>query len=132
MKKLALLLAVVCAVGFASADETKAPTADTQKTPAKVHQHKTHATKSHDVPAEIVSVDATAKTVTVKGDKENKTLPVDDKAIASIKDLKAGQKVTLVCRDDEKGNHVAVTGVKADVKMESKVPTAAPSPLPKP
>jgi hypothetical protein len=37
---------------------------------------------------------------------------VDAKAVASVKDLKAGQKVTLTCRDNEKGEHEAVTGVK--------------------
>ncbi len=43
-------------------------------------------------------------------------MPVDEKALASVKDLKAGQKVTILCRDNAKGEHVAVAGVKADAK----------------
>jgi hypothetical protein len=33
-------------------------------------------------------------------------------AKVSVKDLKAGEKVTLLCRDNGKGEHQAVTGVK--------------------
>ena len=101
MKKFALLLALVFAAGIAVAQEKKA-------------EHAKPAGKTHEVSAEIVSVDAVAKTVTIKGDMENKTVPVDDKALAAVKDLKAGQKVTLICRDNEKGEHQAVAGVKAE------------------
>ncbi len=144
MKKLALLLAVACTAGFASAQDTAAPASPAPKpvtkAPAKAHSS---AMKSHELSAEVVSVDATAKTLTIKGDTENKTLPVDSKAVAAVKDLKAGQKVTLLCRDDAKGNHVAVTGVKAEAKTDAKTetksdsktmtkaPAANPSPAPK-
>jgi hypothetical protein len=37
---------------------------------------------------------------------------VDAKAVASVKELKAGDKVTLICRDNEKGELQAVAGVK--------------------
>jgi hypothetical protein len=92
MKKFALLLAFVFAAGLVVAGE-----------------HKTH-----EVSAEIVSVDPVAKTVTIKGDQGNKTVPVEEKAVAQVKDLKAGQKVTLICKDDEKGAHQAVAGVKVE------------------
>jgi Cu/Ag efflux protein CusF len=116
MKKLAFVLSFVLAAGvaFAKQAETKPAT----KSPAAATKP---AGKTHEVPAEIVSVDATAKTVTIKSEPANKTLPVDEKAVTSLKDLKAGQKVTLLCRDNDKGEHVAVAGVKAEAK------TAAPS-----
>jgi len=105
MKKLALLFALALTAGAVYAQDAKAPA--TTKAPETMA-----APKTHEVNAEVVSVDAAAKTITVKGEKDNKTVPVDEKALASVKDLKAGQKVTLLCRDNEKGEHVAVTGVK--------------------
>lgn len=101
MKKFALLLALVFAAGIASAEEKKA------------HAMKP-AGNTHEVAAEIVSVDAVAKTVTIKGETGNNTVPVEEKALAAVKELKAGQKVTLICADDEKGAHKAVAGVKAE------------------
>lgn len=107
MKKFALLLAFVFAAGVAVAEEKKAE--------AKA------AGKTHEVATEIVSVDATAKTVTIKGEAGSQTVPVQEKALAAVKDLKAGQKVTLICQDDEKGAHQAVAGVKAEAaKPEQK------------
>ena len=107
MKKLALLFAAVFVVaGVAVADEKPAaPAAASQKTVA--------AAKTHEVEAEIVSVDAAKHTLTLKGDTENKTVPVEgSKAIAALKDVKPGSKVTLVCKDNEKGEHKAVVGIK--------------------
>ena len=101
MKKFALLLAFVFAAGVASAEEKKADAVNP-------------ADKTHEVSAEIVSVDAVAKTVTIKGDKGNTTVPVEEKALAQVKDLKAGQKVTLICLDDATGAHKAVAGVKVE------------------
>ncbi len=128
MKKLALLLSLVVVAGMSYADEAKK--ADTAKPAAQTVAVKTAekaavapaTEKTHEVAAEIVSVDATAKTVTLKGEKTNMTVPVDEKALATVKELKAGQKATLLCRDNEKGEHVAVAGVKADVKADAKAP----------
>jgi len=100
MKKVALLLALVFAAGIAVAEEKKA-----EAKPAG---------KTHEVSAEIVSVDAVAKTVTIKGEPNNMTVPVEEKALAAVKNLKAGQKVTLICQDDAMGAHKAVAGVKAE------------------
>ena len=36
--------------------------------------------------------------------------------LAAVKDLKAGQKVTLLCHDNDKGEHQGVAGVKAAAK----------------
>ena len=104
MKKLALLFAVVFAAGVAMADEKPAaPSAASQKAVAA---------KTHEVEAEIVAVDAVKNTLTLKGETENKTVPVEGKAIASLKDVKVGSKVTLTCKDDDKGAHQAVVGIK--------------------
>jgi phage baseplate assembly protein gpV len=108
MKKLAMLFALVFVAGIAAAAQDPKPAA-----PAKDAPKAAEATaKTHDVEAEVVAYDAAKKALTIKGDPENKTVPVDAKAIASVKDLKAGQKVTLICRDNEKGEHLAVAGVK--------------------
>ena len=110
MKKTALLLAVLVVVaGVASASQTTAPAK-----PAKPMT----MTKTHIVEAEVVSTDATAKTLTIKGD-PNKTVPVDASALAALKTLKTGEKVKLTCRDNEAGEHQAITHIvveKAPVK----------------
>ena len=107
MKNLVLLAALVFA-GSVFAEETKAPA----KPAHPAHAVKAAPAKTHDVEAEIVSVDATAKTVTIKGDPENKTVPVQGKALAGLSSHKAGDKVTLVCLDNDKGEHQAVVAFK--------------------
>jgi hypothetical protein len=105
MKKLALLpLALFVVAGVASASQATAPT-----TPAA----KAAVVKTHVVEAEVVSADVTAKTLTIKGD-PNKTVPVDAAAVASLKTLKAGEKVKLTCRDNDKGDHEAVTQITVE------------------
>jgi len=111
MKKLALLMTLAFVAGTAYAAQAPAPAAKPAEKPAPATEVKTH-----DVAAEIVSVDVTAKTVTIKGEKANATIPVDEKGMAAVKELKAGQKATLICQDDAKGMHKAVVGVKAEVK----------------
>jgi hypothetical protein len=88
----------------ASASQATAPT-----TPAA----KAAVVKTHVVEAEVVSADVTAKTLTIKGD-PNKTVPVDAAAAASLKTLKAGEKVKLTCRDNDKGEHEAVTQITVE------------------
>jgi len=110
MKNLIWLVALAF-VGTALAEETKAP-AHSTKAPAAATT-KAAPAKTHEVAAEIVAVDATAKTITIKGDPDNKTVPVEGKALASLKSHKAGDKVTLVCRDNDKGEHQAVVAIKA-------------------
>jgi hypothetical protein len=69
--------------------------------------------KSHTMTAEIVSVDMNAKTITVKDDKgENHTAPVLAEALEGLKTVKPGDKVTLTCLDNEKGEHQGVSGIK--------------------
>jgi len=113
MKKFALLLSFVFAAGVAAAHETAAA-----KAPAKAEAKATTAThstkpamKTHKVEAEVVSTDLAAKTITIKADPENKTAPVEGKAIAELKTVKAGEKYTLTCRDNEAGEHQAITNI---------------------
>lgn len=104
-------LAVLAFAGVAFAQEAKTETKPA--THPTTHAVKAAPVKVHDVEAEIVSIDEAAKTITIKGDPDNKTVPVEGKALASIKSHKAGDKVTLVCRDNEQGEHQAVVAIKA-------------------
>jgi len=114
MKKFALLLSVVFAAGVAMAQD--APKATDAKAPAQAEAKATtdtHAAKSavktHKVEAEVVSTDLAAKTITLKSETgDNKTAPVEGKAAAELKNVKAGEKWTLTCRDNEAGEHQAV------------------------
>ena len=69
--------------------------------------------KKHDVTAEVVSVDQEAKTITIKTeDGKTTTAPVLGEALGQLKDLQAGQKVTVTCKDKENGDHEGVTTIK--------------------
>ena len=103
MKKLALLVSVLLVAGIASA-QTAAPAKAKSTAPAA---------KTHVVEAEVVSADATAKTLTIKGD-PNKTVAVDASAVSSLKALKSGEKVKLTCRDSATGEHEAVTHITVE------------------
>jgi hypothetical protein len=73
------------------------------------------AGKTHDVKGEVVSVNMEGKTLTFKSETgESKTVPVVDKAVDSLKTLKAGDKVVLTCMDSETGEHQAVSAIKLD------------------
>jgi ABC-type enterochelin transport system substrate-binding protein len=98
MKKLALLLsALLVAAGPSFAGDEKAKS--------------DKAGKTHAVEAEVVSVDTTANTLTIKGD-PNKTVTVDTMAAESLKGLKAGDKVKLTCSDSAAGAHEKVTKIE--------------------
>ena len=105
MKKLALLLPLMLAAGVAFAQETSKT-----NTAGKVQQ--SIAGKTHQVTAEVVSIDAEKHTITLKGDTANNTAPVEGKALAALKSVKPGEKVTVTCRDNDMGEHQAVTEIK--------------------
>jgi hypothetical protein len=112
MKKFALLLPLILVTGVAFAQETS-------KTSAAAKAQQVAATKTHQVTAEVVSIDTVKHTITLKGEMENSTAPVEGKALAALKTVKAGEKVTVTCRDNDKGEHQAVTEIK---------PAAQPAP----
>jgi len=109
MKKFALLLSLVFVAGVVSAQADEAKPA--AKAAAAEKAAPAAAAKTHDVTAEVVSVDTAKNTITLKGEKDNHTAPVEGKAIAALKTVKAGDKVTVTCRDNEKGEHQAVTAI---------------------
>jgi aspartate 1-decarboxylase len=70
------------------------------------------AGKTHDMTVEIVSIDAKAKTITVKGEAGDKTVPLMGAAITEAKNFKPGDKVVVSCQDNEKGEHEGVKAIK--------------------
>lgn len=111
MKKFALLLSFVVVAGAAFAEEPKAAAAEKAPATAVAH-HKAIAGKTHEVAAEVVSADTAKNTLTIKGEKGDTTVPVEGaKAKASLKAVQPGEKVTLTCRDNAKGEHKAVTAI---------------------
>jgi len=81
------------------------------------HQAAATTDKTHKVSAEVVSVDTMKNSLTIKGtDGAEKTVPVEGKAVTSLKALKPGEKVTLTCRDNDKGEHQAVTAIAPSTK----------------
>jgi hypothetical protein len=71
------------------------------------------ADKMHDVTGTVVSVDTSAHTMTLKGaDGKTNTAPVEGDALKSLGGLKAGEQVTVTCRDNDMGEHQAVTAIK--------------------
>jgi hypothetical protein len=69
--------------------------------------------KDHDVAVEVQSVDLNAKSITYKdGTGKVGTAPVLADAMESLKAVKAGDRVTLTCRDTDKGVHEGVVAIK--------------------
>src|SRR5712692_3986323 len=122
MKKFLLPLALILVAGVAVAQA--ADTKPAAKASAKSAAPAKAATKTHVVEGEVVSADATAKTITVKIAGEDKTVPVHGKAAARLRSLKAGEKVALTCVDNEKGEHQYVSGIKVEKAAAS---TTAPA-----
>ena len=124
MKKLTMLLSVLLAAGLAYAGDDKKVDAKETKAAVKAEAKDVKAEvkaeakdakaalQTHEVDAEVVSVDSQKGTITIKTEKGESTAPVEGKAQASLKDVKPGQKITVVCRDDDKGGHKAVTEIK--------------------
>jgi len=103
MKKLIFALPLVLVGGLAAAQTTK---------PAHHTPMKHETMKAQQLQGEVVSVDTMANKVTVKLGTDEKTLPVEGAAATSFKTLKSGEKVTLWCRDNDKGEHQAITGIE--------------------
>ncbi len=116
MKKFALLLSLIFVAGVALAQEPAKPAAPAKPAPHAKAATKAPAVKTHEVTTEVVSIDSVKHTITLRGEKENTTAPVEGKALTHLKNIKAGEKVTVTCRDNEKGEHQAVTEIKAATK----------------
>jgi hypothetical protein len=96
MKKLALPVALVFATAALAA--AQAPPPDAAK-PADTKTEARKPPKTHKVEAEIVAADVEKKTVTFKTTAGEKSAPVGPLAMYRLKKIKAGDKVTLTCKD---------------------------------
>jgi len=60
---------------------------------------------------EVVSADELAKTLTIRTDKGQSTLLVDDRALTGLKTLRPGETITITLRDAATGQRQAVTAI---------------------
>jgi hypothetical protein len=88
-------------------------------TPLLAQSTSATTSSSKQVAAELVSMDKTAKTITIKTHSDpataaGKTLvaKVDDKALPLLDIVKPGEKVTLTCLADKDHECETVTGIK--------------------
>ena len=121
MKKLTVLLSVLFATSLAYAGDMKHEATEAGKD-AKSAAKSELKGKTHEAEVEVVSVDSMKNTITIKGEKGENTAPLEGKAIAEAKTVKPGQKITVVCRDDESGAHKAVTEIKTSGKTGASMP----------
>jgi len=115
MKKFTLLLSLTLVAGVALAQDPQ------KMEPAKPAKAEVQKVKATEVTGEVVSADATMKTITFKNEKgESTTWPVEGKAVENLKNVKPGEKVTIAYRANEKGEPQAATLIKAAI---TKAPT---------
>lgn len=77
--------------------------------------------QTHIVNTAVVKADVAAKQITVKGPNDTElTLPCEGKAVAELKSVKVGEKVDVVCRDNDKGEHQAIVGIKPAKPVNAK------------
>jgi hypothetical protein len=120
MKKLILALSLLLVASLVYA---QAPPAPPQPQPPNQPPGRVDRPQGDDiqqVEAEIVSVDTTKKTVTIKSDTgaAPETLPVAGKAETALKDIKTGQKYTLFCKNDTTGANRKVVDIKTTSNSE--------------
>ena len=115
MKKFAVLMSLVFAAGLAFAQEPQ-PGQPAPKAPEKAYGQAEKAQKN-EVTGEVVSLDTVKKTITFKSEMGvEKTLPAEGSAVDTLKDLKTGDKVTISCAVDEKGQPKAATRISKSTK----------------
>jgi glucose/arabinose dehydrogenase len=110
---LALCVATAAAANAQTAAKSQTPATGTKATPAapSTHAAKAPAAKASTMKAEVVSTDATAKTITVKDAAgASTTLTATGGAVASLANVKAGDWV-MVTKSDM--NATRISKVKA-------------------
>jgi hypothetical protein len=138
MKNALVVMSVVLAASVASAQDTKKPV-ETPKAPAHAAKATHEASKpvitakATEIAGEVVAADVAKKTLTFKNEKgESLTWPAEGKALASLQSAKAGEKVTVVYRANEKGEPQAATEIKpvpAAKLSDAKAPVAEAKPV---
>lgn len=139
-RALTIVLALLIGVAFvttvfaevekkAAAPAAAAPEKAPAPEKAKVEK-KAPAAKTHQFTGEVTAADAAAKTITVKGKKEEKTFDVS--GVKGAEDIKVGDKV-VVKYTEKDGKNVAKSVKKAAAKKPA-APKAekkeAPAPAP--
>jgi hypothetical protein len=118
MKKLTILMGILLAGTYALAGDTST----SKGPPAK-----------GTLAADVVASDETAKTITVRpvasdssSSGESFTLPVEGKAVASLKSIKNGERVNITCRsggssssNEPEGSAAGSSGIGASSGAES-------------
>jgi hypothetical protein len=70
-------------------------------------------TETHDMTVTISSVNVQEKTISFKNaEGKEMTAPVLEPAMESLKDVHAGEKVVLTCKDKD-GKHMGVTAIRS-------------------
>jgi len=115
MKKLAMLVTFAMAAGVAFAQEPQ-PGQPAAKAPEKAYGQAEKAVKN-EVTGEVVALDTVKKTITFKSEMGvEKTRPAEGAAADTLKDLKTGDKVTISCAVDEKGQPKSATRISKSTK----------------
>jgi Cu/Ag efflux protein CusF len=107
----ALFTLTAGAVAVAQEPVAQEPTKDQQTPPAK---------DAKEITATVVAADPVLKTITVKkepamgqqGTQPETIFPVEEKAIANLKTIKAGEKVKLILRMDPTSGKESVSSVE--------------------
>ena len=109
MKKLALLCTFLLSAVVTFAQQPAPPPSEGGL--AQQPSLGTEKTASKQITGQVVSVDATSKTITLKKDGSmdpaaSTTLPVDTAAVNTLKTLIPGEKVKLMCKTDNSGKEI--------------------------
>jgi esterase/lipase superfamily enzyme len=88
-------------------------------------------TRTHEVSAEVVSIDVTMKTITYRDEQGTEHIaPVTGKALDILKVVETEDRVILVLLDNEKGEHEAVVNIRFRHETGSASPPAYKAPPP--
>ena len=121
-RKLTTLLAFLLAAGAASA---QVPPPPPQEPPSRTAPQ---AATTKEIAVQVISTDPEAKTITVKKQEASgapeatsTTFPVEAAALDDLEDVRAGEKVKLVCKTDTGGKET-VTAIKKEEPKSTRPP----------
>jgi len=117
MRRLILAVELTSFAGFAAAQDPQSQQPTQPQSPTQSQAQPGTMAKDKEMTATVVATDPTVKTITVKkegataGQMET-TLPVDDKALTTLKSVKSGDKVTLTLKTDPMTGKDSVTSIE--------------------